>query len=97
MLTNVVKTALIYSVVTIYLGLRPRIIFYITYEEEFLAHSYNHINTRLIDGLVDLSKLIVLIKADRRCLHTTTTACLLESVCLAKSNPTIATIVDINC
>ena len=27
------------------------IIFYITYEEEFLAHSYNHINTRLIDGL----------------------------------------------
>ena len=57
---------------------------------KFLVHSYKHIYTRLIDGLVDLSKLIVLIEADRRCLLATTTACLLESVCLAKSNPTIA-------
>ena len=69
----------------------PHYFLYNSYEEEFLAHSYKHINTRLIDGLVDLSKLIVLIKADRRSLlQQTTTACLLESVCLAKSNPTIA-------
>ena len=50
--------------------------FYVTYEEDFLAHSYKHINTRLIDGLVDLSKLIVLIKADGRSLLQLLLVCL---------------------
>ena len=43
--TNLGKTALIYSIVTIYLGLRPRInedvgIFWKTWREYILVHNY---------------------------------------------------------